>query len=187
MEKIFKNFSVDYLKRVNIQDVGRYVMTRGVNIKEEYKDDYWIDENDEDWLLSIRYDELDVLIDETDFEDYGDFDENEFDDFVKDLVEKANNYLMIGYKSNWRGQTGYKIVNNLKDVFIRDYDCSQYVIGGSLDNKVLSIKESHHDCPMGFECLVVALTDEEFEKLDNMKFEDIIEFGNKKKCEVEYI
>lgn len=187
MEKLFSEFNLDYLKKVDIQNVGRYVMTRGVNIKEEYKDNYWIDETDEDWLLSIGLDEFDVLIDETDFEDYGDFNEEEFNDFIKELIVKENHYLMIGYKSNWRGQTGYKIVDDIKDIFVRDYECSQYVIGGTMDKRVLSIKESHHDCPMGFECLVVAITDEEFEKLDSARFDDIIEFGDKMRSEVEYI
>ena len=185
---MFENFNVEKLKQKNIQEVGRYVMTRGVNIKEECRGNYVFDDDiDEDWLVNIGLDELDNLIDETDYEDYGEFDDIEFDDFVGELIKKTEHYLIVAYNSNWRGQTGYKFVNSIRDIFIRDYECSQYVMGGNKDNSILSLKEFHHDCPMGFECVVIALTDEQFENLENAKFDDIVSFGDEKRKEIKYI
>lgn len=188
--KIFKDFSNDFLKNTDIQEYGRYVTTRITNIKDELKGDYcpYEDEwNNEDWYVTIGINDMEVLIDETDFEDYGEYDEYELDELIGNLIKKAKHYLIVGYGSNWRGQTGIKFANDIKECFLRNYDCSQYVLGGSIGKKVLSIKESHHDCPMGFECIIIALTDIEYNKLQNAEFNEVVEFADTFRKKIQYI
>lgn len=188
---MFKMFDLERLQKINIQEVGTNFVVCVDNVKEEYREDFGIDEdmlNEEGYInINCSSEEIgDYLIDEYKY-DYDDFDEYEFQSFIEELIKNTEHYLVVAYSHNWRGQTGYKFVHSLKDCFIRDYDCSQYVIGGSKGQKVLSIREHHHDNPMGSEIVIVALTNTEYEKLDNCGIDEIIEFGNKMREKVCYI
>lgn len=186
---MFKEFNLENFKKVDIQEVGNFISTKASNIKEEFRDDDGIDK---EMIKNEEYVSIPIgclyehLIDEYDYE-CDNFDEIEFLDFVEDLIKKAEHYLIVAYKYNWRGQTGVKITNSLLDCFYREYDCSQYVIGGSKGKKILSIKESHHDNPMGSEVLIIALTDKEYEDLENASWEKTIAFGDKMRKKVQYI
>lgn len=177
---------LEKLKNTDIQEVGNIYETRASNIKEEERVGYFIDDEMLEEDMTVIFADLNDLIDETDY-NCCDYNEEIFDEFVGELIKDSNNYLLVNYGGNWRNLTGYKFVHSLEECFIRSYDCSQYVMGGTTGNKVLSIRESHHDCPMGAEMLIIALTDSEFEKLECSSFDEIIEFGNKKKECVKYV
>lgn len=186
---MFKDFNLESLKKINIQEVGSNISTKASNIKEEYRADFDIDDKmlEDNYYVSLNIGDIDeYLIDTYDYET-DEFDRDYFEDFVGELIKKAEHYLIVAYHHNWRGQTGYKFVNSLIDCFYRDYDCSQFVIGGSRGKKVLSITEGHHDNPMGSEVLIIALTDSEYEKLECESWENIIDFGNEMRKKVVYI
>lgn len=186
---MFKNFNLEVLKKMNIQEVGSYAVTRVRNIKEEFRDDFDIDEQmlEDDEIISVPMDCIfDCLIDMNDYE-CDDFDDIQFRDFVEDLIKKAEHYLVVFHKITWNNKSGYKIVDNLIDCFYRDYDCSQYVIGGSRGQKVLSIKESHHDKPMGAEVVIIALTNKEYEKIENQKIDNIFDFAKIMENRIKYV
>lgn len=174
------------LKNVNIQEVGGIYETKANNIKESERVGYFIDDEMIENEDTVIFADFNDLIDKYNYE-CCDFDEEIFEDFIDSLIKDSNHYLLVNYGGNWRGQTGYKFTNSKIECFLRDYDCSQYVMGGTTGNKVLSIRESHHDCPMGAEMLIIALTDSEFEKLECSSFDEIIEFGNKKRECVKYV
>ena len=181
-----KNFSKEYLKDENIQDVGVNVWTDCSNIKKEYWGDYEINEDGYtefgDDFVNIWLDEVDTVCIDPCKIDYcmgSDFDEWMFKDFINSLMKFADYYLVCAYNSNWLRQTGYKIVDDVEDAFRRNYDVSQYYRGGSSGGKSIMISEFHHDCPMGHSTMIIGLTEKEFNKLDNSDFETVIKFADK--------
>lgn len=179
-----KNYSKKTLLKTDIQLVGQWVEVPFINIKAEYRDNFEIDEQDPT-LVPIFFSELsEVAINDNDFE-YGWYDYTDFMIFVNDLIKPANHYLVVAYGSNWRGQTGYKLVSDICDAFFRNDNCSQYVVGSSSRGKSLLITESNHDVPMGYDTLIIALTDNEWNYLNNADFygdfDKIIDFADKKR------
>lgn len=179
-----KNFSSDFLKRINIPEYGEYVWTPYLNIKECYRCEFdVIDEEDESvpvWVIDID----EYCKDPYDY-DYcmgGYFDEFLYDDLVCNLIKEYNHYLVCAYSCTWNGADGYKIADDIKDALIRDYDCSQYFVGGSRGGKSIVIREHSHDVPMGHSTIIIGLTDKEYEKLShwNVDFKTVFEFANRK-------
>ena len=177
MSYLSKRFNMDSLKRINIQKVGVYYRTYIDNIKEEYRDEYSDFDSD-----SVQVNEHDLdkhLIDMSEAE-YYDTDMFEIKSFVNELLKNYKHYLVVALHSRWNGASGYIVADNKIDCFYRDYDCSQYVLGGSKGGKYLYIKEYHHDVPMGHNTLIMGLTDRDYVKVDNMTIEDIIKFAENK-------
>lgn len=117
------------------------------------------------------------------YEGYG-FSKYEFLDFMEQFLKEYDHYLVVAYSSNWRGQTGYRFTDNIRDTVYRNYDVTQNIIGGTNSRKSLLIMEYHHDVPMGHETIIIGLTDKEYEKLDYSSFEDIIDFADTQKDKV---
>lgn len=182
-----KNFSKEYLKDENIQNVGTNVWTNCSNIKKEYWSDYEIEDGvsiNGDDFVDVWLDEVDtVCIDPCEIEYCmgSDFDEWMFKDFINSLIKSADHYLVCAYNSNWLKQTGYKIADSIEDAFYRSYDCHQYYRGGSSGGKSIVITEYHHDVPMGHSTIIIGLTEKEYEKLSHWDcdFETIIKFADK--------
>ena len=178
-----RNFSSDFLKRINIPEYGAYVWTPYLNIKECYRCKFDV-ANEEDevpvWVIDID----EYCEDPYDY-DYcmGDwFDEYTYEDLVYNLIKKYNHYLVCVYSCTWNGADGYKIADDIKDALIRNYDCSQYFVGGSKGGKSIAIREHSHDVPMGHSTIIIGLTDKEYEKLSywDVSFESVFEFANRK-------
>ena len=178
-----KNRSSDYLKNTNINDVGCYVWTPYLNIKSEYRDDFEIYDDEEYASVSVPYTDLDELLDDPFNYEWcmgSDFCDWEYDDYISELIKDANHYLVCAYGCDWRGRTGYKFVDKLKDAFYREYDCHQYYSGGSQGGKSIEIIEYSHDVPMGHRTMIIALTDREYDRLTLCEnFETIINFADR--------
>ena len=114
-------------------------------------------------------------------------DEIEINDYFKQLMnyKKYNHYLVVLFNSRWTGASGYKIFDNYMECFYRDYDNTMYVKGSSRSGKYLKLREYHHDKPMGHDSIIIGLTDREYEKLDNMNIDEIIDFGKENLFKVE--
>lgn len=183
-----KNFSKEYVKGANIQQIGVNVWTSCSNIEKEYWSDFQINEDGcteyGDDFVDVWLDEVDtVCIDPCEIEYCmgSDFDEWMFKDFINSLMKSAEHYLVCAYNSNWLRQTGYKIVDDIEDAFMRSYNVSQYYRGGSSGGKSIMISEFHHDCPMGHSTMIIGLTEKEYEKLSywDCDFETVIKFADK--------
>ncbi len=177
-----KNFSKDYLEKVDIQNVGVYYDVPIENIAENKLGEFDIDEEQTSILLDHHsiYNSDEYVIDTSDIS-YEYTDEYEIDDFISGLMNyKAyDHYLVVLFGAKWNGASGYKIFNSYKECFCRDYDVSMYYKGSSSKGKVLSLKEYHHDCPMGHTSVIVGLTENEYQKLLYKDIDDIIQFGEK--------
>lgn len=176
MSYLSKRFDLESLKKINIQEVGVYYSTPLSNIKKEYQKEY-------SEMNTDLYNNENVLVNECDLYDhvidigkteYDYTDEIEIESFIDDLLKDYKHYLVVALHSRWNGASGYKISDSKIDCFYRNYECSQYVVGGSKGGKFLLLKESHHDVPTGHNTLIVGLTDKEYEKIKNMSTDYII-------------
>ena len=177
-----RNFGKDYVKKVNIKEVGIYYTVPACDIIEEKRDEFDIENFDSEYVMLDKY-----TIDNGDYLyrycnlSYDYTDDLEYQSFINDLMDykKYNNYLVVAYNCTWNHASGFKFVKDYKDCFYRNYDVSQYVIGSSKGGKTLELKEYHHDVPMGHKVIIVGLTDSEYYDLEDKCFDDIDNYINK--------
>lgn len=177
-----RNFGKDYVKKVNIKEVGIYYTVPACDIIEEKRDEFDIENFDSEYVMLDKY-----TIDNGDYLyrycnlSYDYTDDLEYQSFINDLMDykKYNNYLVVAYNCTWNHASGFKFVKDYKDCFYRNYDVSQYVIGSSKGGKSLELKEYHHDVPMGHKVIIVGLTDSEYYDLKDKNFDDIDNYINK--------
>lgn len=149
------------------------------NISQEIKDDWGLDE----YIHTLTLADAEELADRGEIEyndidyEWADFDEIQYKDYIHELVKKANHYLVYLPNSTWNGASGCGIVDSLEDAFYRDYDCLQYVKGVSKGNKAVLLQEYHHDKPMGHHVIIIALTDKEYNKLEDADFKTLEDFA----------
>lgn len=177
-----RNFGKDYVKKVNIKEVGIYYTVPACDIIEEKRDEFDIENFDSEYVMLDKY-----TIDNGDYLyrycnlSYDYTDDLEYQSFINDLMDykKYNNYLVVAYNCTWNHASGFKFVKDYKDCFYRNYDVSQYVTGSSKGGKSLELKEYHHDVPMGHKVIIVGLTDSEYYDLEDKNFDDIDNYINK--------
>lgn len=176
-----KNFGKDYLKQMNIQEIGVYYNIPIKDIYEDKRDEFdYEDLNDSVLLDNISIDSG-CYVENFDNIEYDYTDEIEIEDTIMQLMnyKKYNHYLVVLSNGHWTGASGYKIFDNYMECFYRDYGVNMYVKGSSRSGKYLKLREYHHDAPMGHDSIIIGLTDREYEKLDNMNIDEIIDFGEK--------
>ena len=149
------------------------------NLSQEIKNKYDL----EDYCdISLAYareliDEKIISYDDISLDGWDNFDENEYKDYIHELVKDAEHYLVYLPNSTWNNASGCGIVSSLEDAFYRDYDCSQYIKGVSKGNKAVLLQEYHHDKPMGHHVIIIALTDKEYNKLKYTDFTTLEDFA----------
>lgn len=175
---ISKNFNED-IKNIDIMTLGVYYDVPIENFANGVLDKLGFEI--EDYMDYVICDErtIDKYAESWDNVTYNYTDDYEIDLFINDLMNcKAyNHYLVVGYNCTWNGASGYKICNDYKECFIRDYDVSMYVRGSSAKGKYLQLVEYSHDVPMGHTTLVIGLTEQEYQKITNANIDDILKFG----------
>ena len=178
--KMFTMKDLRGLKDTDIQTIGNVYETWARNIKPEVRLCYFIDtdelEDEESIDQTIITHRLDDMID-TDECNCCDFDEEEFLDTIKSILKEENHYLVVALQHNWNNQDGIKFVDNIKQVFTRNYECEQYFTGMSRGHKVVTFTEYHHDKPTGSQCIAISLNDTEYNKLVNMEIGEVIDYG----------
>ena len=185
---IDRNFEREYLKRVDLQQVGVYYSVPIRDIFEEKRAEFDYEDLENDTILLDRYSiDSGEYVENYDNIEYDYTDEIEIDDYFKQLMnyKKYNHYLVVLFNSRWTGASGYKIFDDYMECFYRDYDNTMYVKGSSRSGKYLKLREYHHDKPMGHDSIIIGLTDREYEKLDNMNIDKIIDFGAESLFKVE--
>ena len=174
-----KNFGKDYLKQMNIQEVGVYYNVPIKDIYEDKRNEFDYEDLNDSVLLDKISIDSGYYVENFDNIEYDYTDEVEIEDTIMQLMNynKYNHYLVVLFNSRWTNASGYKIFDKYDECFYRDYDNSMYVIGSSRSGKYLELREYHHDKPMGHNSIIVGLTETEYEKLDKMGIQDIIDFG----------
>ena len=151
---IDKNFKREYLKGVDLQQVGVYYNVPIRDIFKEKRAEFDYEDLENDTILLDRYSI-----------DSGEYVEN-YDNIEYDYTDEVE-------------------IDDYMECFYRDYDNTMYVKGSSRSGKYLKLREYHHDKPMGHDSIIIGLTDREYEKLDNMNIDEIIDFGAESLFKVE--
>lgn len=174
-----KNFGKDYLKQMNIQEVGVYYNVPIKDIYEDKRNEFDYEDLNDSVLLDKISIDSGYYVENFDNIEYDYTDEVEIEDTIMQLMNynKYNHYLVVLFNSTWNNASGYKFFDKYDECFYRDYDNSMYVIGSSRSGKYLELREYHHDKPMGHNSIIIGLTDTEFEKLDRKGIQEIIDFG----------
>lgn len=177
-----KNFSKDYLQQMNIQEVGVYYNVPIKDIYEDKRNEFDYEDLNDSVLLDKISIDSGYYVKNFDNIEYNYTDEDEIEDTIKQLMnyKQYNHYLVVLFNSTWTNASGYKIFDKYDECFYRDYDNSMYVFGSSKGGKYLELYEYHHDKPMGHSSIIVGLTEQEYNKINKMNIEDIINFG--KQC-----
>lgn len=177
-----RNFNRNYVKGVDLQQVGVYY---NIPIQDIYKEkrkefDYEEDELENGYVLIDRQTiDSGEYVENFDNIEYDYTDEVEIDDYLKSLMnyKQYKHYLVVLFNARWTNASGYKFFDNYTECFYRDYDNTMYVKGSSRSGKYLKLKEYHHDKPMGHDSIIIGLTDTEYEKLQDKNIDDIINYG----------
>ena len=117
--------------------------------------------------------------DEEDNIDYDFWDDYLFDETMTEYLKRANRYLVFAIGVRWNGASGYKFADDYSGAIFRSYDNSMYPVKCSKGKKTLVCKEYSHDVPMGSTTIIVALTDKEYDKLNNSDFGTVESFARK--------
>ena len=176
--------SPEFVKKVNIPEYGEYVWTPYLNIKEKYRNEFYINEDEEYASVPVWVCDIDEYLDDPYNYEYcmGSFrDEYMYKDFISELIKPYNHYLVCAYHCRWDGASGYKIADSLEDALSRDYDYHQYFMGGSRGGKTILLSESSHDVPMGHRVVIIGLTNKEYEKLSywDVDFKTVFDFAER--------
>lgn len=177
-----KNWNLESLKKIDLQEVGGYYSIAVERLTEKAIKDYGFDDSEEYVSLSQEDMYNDEIVKDSNSIDYDSyyFDEYEWEDTISSLMNnKYNHYLVVLYNCTWTGANGIKIFDDYYDCFKRSYDCSMYYVKSSAKGKVLELRESHHDVPTGHKSMIIGLTDTEYERLDNMGGTEQFKFARK--------
>lgn len=107
------------------------------------------------------------------------FDSDTLEDVMTSYLGKHPYYLVFGQGMRYNGASGYKIVSNIIETCTRDYDISLSIVE-DLGNDTIICIESSHDVPTGHKTIMIGLTNEEADGLEEYDFNEVEEFVNKR-------
>ena len=110
---------------------------------------------------------------------FGYWEDEEARYWLEDLIKEADHYLVFASGCRWDGASGYKICDDVLDTIARDYDVVIYPRTATRGGKCLVCHEASHDVPMGSTTTIVALTENEYERLKDAEFEAVARFVEK--------
>lgn len=105
-----------------------------------------------------------------------DFDDLECQDLLESWVGKHHHYLVFASGCRWNGASGYTICDNVLDTIRRNYDVT-ICYRKHIEGRALICDESSHDVPTGSTTVIVGLTDDEYEKLEDAEFSEVEAFA----------
>jgi len=137
----------------------------------DYIDFEELDYNNMRWETDLATAEEISLSDHIGFIDYDTqrFDEFELDSLLSGILEPSNYYLVYASGMTWDGSDGYKTFDKYQtaDMFRREYEVAIYPEECAADGKVLLCKEFSHDAPTGSSTVIIGLTEDEYDKIEN--------------------
>jgi hypothetical protein len=110
--------------------------------------------------------------------DSGEFMEEELEWLLESYLNEHPYYLVFASGCRWNGASGYKICTNINDTVYRDYEVTLTLEEQGKD--CIKCRESSHDVPMGSTTIIIGLTNEEYEKLEDASFEEVEKFAMSK-------
>ena len=111
--------------------------------------------------------------------DLAELEEDVYREWLDNSLKDAHHYLVYAQNARWDGASAYKLTDDKYSVLYRDYDVKQYFEDSSKGLKVMHIAEASHDVPLGYKVTIIALTDKEYDKLENAAFDTIKKFVSK--------
>jgi hypothetical protein len=145
--------------------------------RQMYIDDFIneIDEGDDimDFSVCVTEDQ----VEDFDYIDYYNwtFDEDNYHEELRNITnhDKHEAFLIVFYNANWQGSTGIRIERDYRKILDFDYDVTIYHKATEETMRQFNVfKVYSHDVPMGGTCLVVGLTYEELELVEDKSWEE---------------
>lgn len=112
-----------------------------------------------------------------------DYDSVEFldsilEDTLETLIGKHPHYLVFASGCRWNGNSGYKFCDNITDTVYRDYDIT--LLLEEQQKNCIKCRESSHDVPTGSTTIIIGISQEIYEQLEDADFNDIEKFAMSK-------
>lgn len=106
------------------------------------------------------------------------FDEEELESVLTDLLGKHPYYVVLASGCRWNGSSGYKICKNILEVCYRNYDIT--LILQEKHKDAIKCIESSHDVPTGSPTYIIGISQEEYNRLIEAQFEEVVKFVESK-------
>lgn len=170
------------LKNVNLQDLDLYFDVDSSKLDEKCIDRlrnnaYEFSEDDDIGLVwAPDIDRLDVPYDSV-YWDSPFCDDEYRDEILHQMIKPANHYLVFASGCRWNGASGYSFKETPADCLYRSYDATIRPHAVSKGGKTLVCIESSHDVPMGSHTYIIALTDDEYRRLEDAEFSTVRKFA----------
>ena len=134
---------------------------------------------DSDWLNMTLHDIDRYGIDSSAVNwDSGEFMEDELEWLLESYLNSHPHYLVFASGCRWNGASGYTFCENITDTVKRRYEIS-LVLEEQGESSIKCI-ESSHDVPTGSTTIIVGLTEEEYERLEDADFSEVEKFAMSK-------
>lgn len=104
-----------------------------------------------------------------------DFDEDYLEDILLNTLGNWPHYLVFASGVKWNGVSGYGIFEDIKRTVYRDYDVSLY-LEEEIKDRAMKCLESSHDRPTGSTTYIIGISNDEYEDLEEMDFNEIEQF-----------
>ena len=132
-----------------------------------------------DWLNMTAHDIDRYGIDSSAVDwDSGEFIEEELEWLLESYLNSHPHYLVFASGCRWNGASGYTFCENITDTVKRNYEIS-LVLEEQGESSIKCI-ESSHDVPTGSTTIIVGLTEEEYERLEDAEFSEVEKFAMSK-------
>ncbi len=154
---------------------GEYVLSEE-NINELEKMGYDLGAmSEESWQEdSVSVDDLYSVIGERAFDLPVTYDDSYESTILAACLKPAKHYLVFGFGMRWDGSDGYTLLDNRDDVLNRGYDVLDDILG--YNGRVLWLRESSHDVPMGSDMYVIGIGERTYRCLLNSDFDEVRNF-----------
>ena len=131
---------------------------------------------DEGAYIRMSEDNIDYYNVPSEAVDYsdGDFDEYELEAIMSDILGNYPHYLVFAAGCRWNGASGYKVVEDVKETCYRGYDITLEL--KERGKRKALFRESSHDVPMGSTTYMLGITEEEYDRILDMEFNEVEEF-----------
>lgn len=140
------------------------------DIAPEYRDMF---DDDEEYGYVPEY-----ALESFDNAEFQEFASDEFLEYVYELLGNRDYKGFIGfnYNINWRGNSGYKISDDLEGVLFFDYDYSLYLEERGKD--IIKLKMYSHDVPTGGDYYIIGIAESEdyYYLSEEASFEEVQDF-----------
>ena len=169
---------------LNILDSVTYYTVDLSKVDEETKkrmeEDFGsLDEEDNPYLSITMHDIDRYDIDSTavNWDSY-EFMEDELEWLLESYLNSHPHYLVFASGCRWNGASGYTFCEDIKDTVFRPYDVTLTL--EEQGESCIRCRESSHDVPMGSTTIIVGLTEDEYERLEDAEFDEIENFAMSK-------